>query len=74
MKRGLIAVVSRALVLTGLVVLNTVLPAEGFEDGCYMCLQLQGQPPLCLPGATEGHSYCEEHDDHCDMVGPCTLG
>lgn len=73
MRKDIVRAIARILILVGLVAANTALPAKA-EDGCFMCFQPQGQPPLCLPGATEGHSYCEEHDDHCDMVGPCTLG
>lgn len=69
MKRDLVTVTLRALALVGLIALNSPLPAEASEE-CYSCFQVGG-PTICLPGASQGHTFCEPHDDHCDTAGPC---
>lgn len=65
-------VVSRVLVLGALVALNSVLPAQAVDD-CFSCFIVDGQPTLCMPGASSGHSYCEPHEGHCDQAGPCVM-
>lgn len=69
MRKDRVPVILRVLALVGMVALNTALPAEAFEE-CYSCFDAGG-PAFCLGGSTGGHTFCEPHDGHCDMAGPC---
>lgn len=66
MKRNL-AVALRVVALVGVVSANWVIPARAEEEPCYGCIVGN-----CFEIAYgSGHTYCQAHEDHCDLVGGC---
>jgi len=69
MEKGDLALAFRVFVLVGVIAVNWVIPARAEQEPCYSC-----QYGWCwelIYGS--GHTVCQPHDDHCDMVGPCTI-
>lgn len=72
LRPGLVAVVSRALALCGLLAMNVALPAEAEADSnCWQCVTFPGWPPGCLGGQDNGKIYCESTGSGCISGGVC---
>jgi len=69
MKKGNFALALRVFALMGVIAANSVITARAEPEPCYGCLY--GTCGQLAYGS--GHSFCQSHDDHCDMFDPCTI-
>lgn len=71
MKRDSWKATLRAAALVALVVCNYAMPVRA-DESCYDCTEIFGAKFCGILFSGEGHSFCEPHNDHCDLAGPCT--